>query len=34
VLREPEWLVVELIGIVRASLSMYRPKIGAQGGPE
>ena len=34
VLREPEWLVVELIGTVRASLSMYRPEIGAQGGSE
>jgi predicted DNA-binding transcriptional regulator YafY len=34
VLREPEWLVVELIGTVRASLSLYHPEIGAHGASE
>ncbi len=34
VLRDPEWLVAELIDTATASLRLYRPEIGAQGASE
>jgi proteasome accessory factor C len=34
VLREPEWLVTELIEAARAALGLHRPEVGAQGASE
>jgi predicted DNA-binding transcriptional regulator YafY len=34
VLRDPEWLVTELIASARAALGLHRPEVGAQGAAE